>query len=87
MSEEQEAPPPFTGRAKGWVNFKPWKKGQSGNKSGRPKDLGRLGEILMKEFYKTVAANLKARRFSEGLFNLYDDRVRLPNAMPGSTLS
>ena len=58
MSEEQEAPPPLTGRAKGWVNVKPWKKGQSGNKSGRPKDLARFGDILMKEFYKTVPASL-----------------------------
>ena len=86
MSEEQAAQP-LTGKARRLANLKPYVKGQSGNKSGRPKDLGRLGEILMKEFYKTVAANLKARRFSEGLFNLYDGRVRLPNAMPGSTLS
>ena len=27
--------------------------------------------------------NLKIRRFSEGLFSLYDGLVRLPNAMPG----
>jgi hypothetical protein len=27
--------------------------------------------------------NLKIRRFSEGLFNLYDGLVRLSNAMPG----
>ena len=58
MSEEQEAPPPLTGRAKGWVNVKPWKKGQSGNKSGRPKNLARFGDILMREFYKTVPASM-----------------------------
>ena len=30
--------------------------------------------------------NLKIRRFSEGLFSLYDGLVRLPNAMPGRAL-
>ena len=39
--------------------FKP---GQSGNlrgrPKGRPKDLGNFGEILMKEFYKPVVANM-----------------------------
>jgi hypothetical protein len=57
VSDEQEAPP-LTGKAKGWANLKPWTKGQSGNKSGRPKDLAKFGDILMKEFYRTVAANL-----------------------------
>ena len=57
MSEDQEAPP-LTGKAKGYANLKPWTKGVSGNKSGRPKDLGKFGEILMREFYKTVVANM-----------------------------
>jgi hypothetical protein len=33
-------------------------KGQSGNKSGRPKDLANFGELLMKEFYETVIASM-----------------------------
>jgi hypothetical protein len=57
VSDDQEAPP-LTGKAKGYANLKPWKKGVSGNKSGRPKDLGKFGEILMREFYKTVVANM-----------------------------
>ena len=31
----------------------------------------------------SASDNLKIRRFSEGLFNLYDGLVQLPNAMPG----
>ena len=31
----------------------------------------------------SASDNLKAQRFSEGLFPLYDGRVRIPNAMPG----
>src|SRR5271165_4939262 len=31
----------------------------------------------------SASDNLKIRRFSEGLFSLYDGLVRLPNAMPG----
>jgi Family of unknown function (DUF5681) len=58
MSDEQEAPPPLTGRAKGYANLKPWPKGVSGNKSGRPKNLAKFGDILMKEFYKQVVASM-----------------------------
>ena len=46
VSDEQ-ADQPLTGRARSLSNLKP---GQPGNKSGRPKDRGRFGEILMKEF-------------------------------------
>jgi hypothetical protein len=31
----------------------------------------------------SASDNLKIRRFSEGLFSLYDGLVRFPNAMPG----
>jgi phage terminase large subunit-like protein len=34
----------------------------------------------------SASDNLKIRRFSEGLINLYDGLVRLPNAMPGRGL-
>jgi Family of unknown function (DUF5681) len=56
VSEEQAQP--LTSKARRLANLKPWKKGQSGNISGRPKDLANFGHILMKEFYKTVSANL-----------------------------
>jgi hypothetical protein len=46
----------------GILVLKPFVKGQSGDKSGRPKDLGRCGEILMKEFDKTGAANIGGKR-------------------------
>jgi hypothetical protein len=34
----------------------------------------------------SASDNLKIRRFSEGLFSLYDGLVRLPNAMSGRRL-
>jgi len=59
-----------------------------GNGIGRGvyQDLWRNGfrHLLAGESMTSSASdNLKVRRFSEGLFNLYDGRVRLPNAMPG----
>jgi hypothetical protein len=57
VSEEQAAQP-LTGKARRLANLKPWKKGQSGNESGRPKDIVNFGDLLMKEFYKTVPASL-----------------------------
>jgi hypothetical protein len=60
QSDEQETQP-LTGKARRLANLKPFVKGQSGNKSGGPKDLGRFGEILMKEFYKTVAASMNGK--------------------------
>jgi uncharacterized protein DUF5681 len=57
VSDEQETKP-LTGRARSLANLKRNPKGVSGNPSGRPKDLRRFGDILMKEFYKTVAASL-----------------------------
>jgi hypothetical protein len=48
------APPKKAGKSKPQA----LEEGQSGNPSGRPKDLANFGEILMKEFYKTVIANL-----------------------------
>jgi Family of unknown function (DUF5681) len=55
---DEPADQPLTGRARRLANLKPFVEGQSGNKSGRPKDLGRFGEILMKEFYGTVVASM-----------------------------
>jgi hypothetical protein len=55
---DEPADQPLTGRARRLANLKPFVEGQSGNKSGRPKDLGRFGEILMKEFYRTVVASM-----------------------------
>jgi phage terminase large subunit-like protein len=59
-----------------------------GNGIGRGvyQDLWRNGfrHLLPGESMTSSASdNLKVRRFSEGLFNLYDGRVRLPKAMPG----
>ena len=57
MSEEQ-ATPPLKGRARSLANLKPWKKGVSPNPGGKPKDIVNFGDLLMKEFYKTVPASL-----------------------------
>jgi hypothetical protein len=56
VSEEQAAP--LTGRARSLANLKPWKKGHSPNPGGKPKGLARFGDILAKEFLKTVPANI-----------------------------
>jgi hypothetical protein len=40
-------------------------KGQIGNTKGRPKDLARFGNILMREFYKTVPVNLAGKTVNE----------------------
>jgi hypothetical protein len=53
LSEKQEAPR-LTGKAKGRSSLKLRKKGQSGNKCGRRKDLDNFGNLLMKAFYKTL---------------------------------
>ena len=37
---------------------RPFQKGKSGNPSGRPKNLSRFGDVLMKEFFKTVDARV-----------------------------
>jgi Family of unknown function (DUF5681) len=65
--DEQENQP-LTGKAKRLANLKPWKKGQSGNPSGKPKDLVDFGDLLMKESDKTVTAvmNGKTVRKSQG---------------------
>jgi hypothetical protein len=46
-----------TGKARSLANLKHFPKGKSPNPGGKPKDLAKFGNILMKEFYKTVAAN------------------------------
>jgi len=56
LSDEQEVQP-LRGKARRLANLKPFPKGSSPNPGGRPKDLAKFGDILMKEFYKTVAAN------------------------------
>jgi hypothetical protein len=40
-------------------------KGQIGNTKAGPKDLARFGDILMREFYKTVPVNLAGKTVNE----------------------
>ena len=59
LSDEQGSSPPITGKAKGLANLRPpWKKRQSGNTTGRPKDLARLGDLFAQELFKVVPANI-----------------------------
>jgi Family of unknown function (DUF5681) len=51
----------LTGRARSLANLRPFVKGQIGNTKGRPKDLARFGDILMREFYKTVPVKLAGK--------------------------
>jgi Family of unknown function (DUF5681) len=64
VSEEQE-PQPLTGKAKRLANLKPFVKGKSGNPSGRPKDLARFGDLLVKEFFKTVTASMNGKTINK----------------------
>jgi hypothetical protein len=61
VSEETDQPQPLTGRARSLANLRPFVKGQIGNAKGRPKDLARFGDILMREFYKTILASLAGK--------------------------
>jgi hypothetical protein len=53
------------GKAKGRASLKLRKKGQSGNKCKRPKDLDNFGNLLMKEFYKTLQGVMVAQQMVE----------------------
>jgi Family of unknown function (DUF5681) len=58
VSDEQEASV-LVGRAKSRTNLRePWKKGQSGNPSGKPKNLARLGDLFTKELFKQVPVTM-----------------------------
>ena len=81
MSDEP-AEKPVTGMARRLANLKRYPKGETGNRSGRPTDIVRFGDLLMKEFCKTVAAPPQGPALQRR-----NGWVRLPNAMPGSTLS
>ena len=68
---------------------KPAKSSCIGISGGPYQDLWARGfrHLLPGESMASSASdNLKIRRFSEGLFSLYDGLVRLPNAMPGRAL-
>jgi Family of unknown function (DUF5681) len=67
VTDEQPSQP-LTGRARSLANLKRYPKGQTGNPSGRPKDLANFGDLLMKEFYKAVTAvmNGKTVKKSQG---------------------
>ncbi len=52
--------PPTTpeGKARGLANLKPYVKGHKSPGPGRPKNLARLGQIIVDEVYKTVPVSL-----------------------------
>jgi hypothetical protein len=56
VSEEQAQP--LTGKARRLANLRPWKKGQSGNPSGKPKNLARLGDLFAQELFKHVPVTM-----------------------------
>jgi hypothetical protein len=49
---------PLTGKARRLANLRPWKKGQSGNPSGKPKNLARLGDLFTQELFKHVPVTM-----------------------------
>jgi uncharacterized protein DUF5681 len=60
VSDEKEPRAPV-GREKGYANLRPrppWKKGESGNPSGKPKNLARLGDLFTQELFKTVPVTM-----------------------------
>jgi hypothetical protein len=62
---DQPSDKPLTGLARSLANLKRYPKGQTGNPSGRTKELARFGDILMREFYKTVPANLDGKTINK----------------------
>jgi hypothetical protein len=56
----------MTGKDRRLANLKRFPKGETGNRSGRTKDLARFGDIHMREFYKTVVANMNGKTASAG---------------------
>ena len=52
-------------------------------KAGRGADTVTMSRTLHESMASSASDNLKIRRFTEGLFSLYDGLVRLPNEMPG----
>jgi hypothetical protein len=80
VSDEQEDQP-LTGKAKGYANLKPWKKGKSGNPGGRPKDLAKFGDLLKKEFYRTVAANLGGKTVKKSQGEIVAQQSTRPRAV------
>ena len=61
MSDRRTSGPKTeSGRARSLANLKPFAKGNTASK-GRPKDLARLGDILMRELYKNVPASLAGK--------------------------
>jgi hypothetical protein len=52
VSEDLDDAPEVTGKARSLANLRPFVKGGVGNPKGRPKDLSRFGNIMMRDFYK-----------------------------------
>jgi hypothetical protein len=57
VSDEEDQPQPLTGHERRLANLRPFQKGNTFGK-GRPKDLARFGDLVMREFFKTVPASL-----------------------------
>ena len=58
MSDEADQSQPLTGHERRLANLRPFQKGNTFGKNGRPKDLARFGTILMGMFYKSVPVQL-----------------------------
>ncbi len=64
---------------------RPFQKGKSGNPSGRPKNLSRFGDVLMKEFFKPVVAQIGGKTVRKSQMELVAQQMIKDAIIKGPT--